>query len=115
MRKVNFEKEIKRCETLLKRELLSRFHPPIEPGFDLVVERLSILKSVYSDALKVLQAIERDTEAGGEKAEIESKLQLVKNGYIGIDRAIETILGIRDTLRLAPVNLSIERKANFNG
>lgn len=112
--KETFQRKMRRCEILLRRELLPQYNPPIESAFTLIEERLSVAKDLYLESLRLFQSAGGVARTEKERSEIEARAEMAKNGYIGIDRAIENIINIRSTLKLAPLTFSDERRVCSN-
>jgi len=95
-------KEGRSIESALKRELSQEYSSPLQEGFSKAFERLTVIKHYYCQILTILGGV-KDAYPPKNQSHILGKIQAAKNAYIVIDQVIETIKGIKDALKLAPI------------
>lgn len=108
---MNKPREIGKIEKLLKSELLiPSKNPGIEQGLSMVIKSLSPAKSLYGDALEILQKLRSGVNGRPEEEDLDLGIEAARCGYIAVDQIIGTLFDIRETLRMAPVNLFFKKR-----
>jgi chemotaxis protein histidine kinase CheA len=94
-------REIEELENYLESEILPEYPLSLQREFEEIVGRLDKIKQAYGKVLLILETVS-EAYPPEYQANLRSKMELAKNGFIGTDRGKEMVEKMARTLTLAP-------------